>query len=93
LGVEGLRTVKLQAVAEAPPKSGSIVAAEWDFDGTGAYPESSVVTPKSKVEVSTTHTYSKLGTYFPVVRVASHRTGDAKPAFNASRISHVCAWW
>jgi hypothetical protein len=74
-------SVKLQAVAEAPPKSGSIVSAEWDFDGAGAYPESSKVTPNSRVEVSTTHTYSKPGTYFPVVRVASHRNGDAKTTF------------
>jgi hypothetical protein len=75
------QSVKLHAVAEAPPKTGSIVSAEWDFDGTGEYPEHSSVAPKPRVEVSTTHTFSKPGTYFPVVRVASHRNGDAKTAF------------
>jgi len=75
------QSIKLHAVAEAPPKTGSIVAAEWDFDGTGAYPERSTVTPKPRVEVRTTHTFPKPGTYFPVVRVAAHRTGDAQTPF------------
>ena len=75
------QSVKLDAVAEAPPKTGSIVSAEWDFDGTGAYPERSNVTPKSKVTVSTTHTFSKPGTYFVAVRVASHREADTKTSF------------
>jgi hypothetical protein len=73
--------VKLVAVAEAPPRTGSIVAAEWDFDGSGAYAESSKVTPMARVTVKTSHTFTKPGTYFPVVRVASNRQGDTKTSY------------
>ena len=75
------QSLKFNAVAEAPPGTGSIVSAEWDFDGTGAYPERSKITPRPRVTVSTMHTFSKPGTYFPVVRVASHRKGDAKTPY------------
>jgi hypothetical protein len=75
------QAVTLEAVAEAPPDAGSVVLAEWDFDGQGAYPERSMVTPASKVSVTTTHTFTTPGTYFPAVRVASHRHGDDKTPY------------
>src|SRR5207248_5959432 len=62
--------VELQAVVEVPPGAGSVVSAEWDFDGRGSYPERASVTPAAKVTVTTTHTFAAPGTYFPAVRVA-----------------------
>jgi hypothetical protein len=73
--------VTFNAVVEAPPQSGSIVLAEWDFDGTGAYPERSEFTPQPKLMVSTIHEFSKPGKYFPAVRVAAQRQGDAKTPY------------
>jgi hypothetical protein len=79
------QSAKFEAVAEAPTDTGSIVLAQWDFDGGGAFPEHSNVAPKSKITVSTTHTFTKPGTYFPVVRVASHRNGDTKTSYALAR--------
>ena len=31
-------TVTFEAVAEVPPGAGTLVRAEWDFDGAGAWP-------------------------------------------------------
>ena len=73
--------VTFNAVVEAPPHSGSIVLAEWDFDGTGAYPERSEFTPRPRLTVSAVHTFSKPGTYFPAVRVAAQRQGDARTPY------------
>jgi hypothetical protein len=75
------QSVKLDAVAESPPNTGSIVLVEWDFDGTGAYPERSKVTPKPKVTASATRSFTKPGTYFVAVRVASHRQGNTETSF------------
>jgi hypothetical protein len=77
--------VELQAVAEAPPGTGSIVFAEWDFGGDGAYPERSAVTPAAQVTVGTTHTFDEAGTYFPVVRVGSHRDANTDTPYALAR--------
>lgn len=71
------QAVEFSAVAEAPPKSGVIVKAEWDFEGAGEYPVVSEVKPHSRVAVTAKYTFSKPGTYFPALRVTSNRQGDA----------------
>lgn len=71
------QAVKFNAVADAPPKSGVIVKAEWDFEGTGEYPVVSEIKPHSRVAVTATYAFSKPGTYFPALRVTSNRQGDA----------------
>jgi hypothetical protein len=70
--------VTLSATATVPPGAGSIIAIEWDFDGTGTYPvrELSVDGTATELSVSTTHAYSAPGTYFATVRVTSHRHGE-----------------
>ncbi|WP_248831985.1 hypothetical protein [Frankia sp. Mgl5] len=63
---------------ETPPGTGEIVNVEWDFDGSGAYPEQAKVDgPDREARVTTTHTFAKAGTCFPVVRVISRRPGAA----------------
>lgn len=42
------QSVTLEAVAEVPPSSGSIVLAEWDFDGTGPTPKSRTSHPRPR---------------------------------------------
>ncbi len=79
------KKVTFTAVVEVPPHTGKVVSAEWDFEGGGTFPISqkaiSFDEKKGRATIKTTHTFSKSGTYFPTVRVASQREGDAKTAF------------
>jgi hypothetical protein len=70
--------VTLTLEAEVPPGAGTIVKIEWDFDGTGTWPElqAAIDGTQSKVSASVTHAYDRPGTYFPAARVSSHREGD-----------------
>ena len=67
---------------DAPPGGGTIVAAEWDFDGTGAFPfrHDDLDGSRSSVRLETTHAFDAPGTYFPCVRVTAHRDGDVDAA-------------
>jgi hypothetical protein len=69
--------VTLEVHAEVPPGAGTIIAVQWDFDGSGTYPESTKVDGSSAdVTLSITHRFDRPGTYFPTALVESHRTGD-----------------
>jgi hypothetical protein len=74
--------VTLSADIEAPPGGGTIVGAEWDFDGTGTFPfhHDELDGTRPTVRVETTHAFDTSGTYFPCVRVAAHRDGDVDAA-------------
>ena len=67
-----------QVTAAVPPGTGTIIAVEWDFDGSGAYPfrHEGIDGTAAELTVSTTHAYDRPGTYFGTARVTSHRTGD-----------------
>jgi hypothetical protein len=77
--------VEFRAVIEVPPGAGTVVGAEWDFEGAGDYP----VVEKfdnnnslfSRIALKTTYTFSKPGTYFPALRASSQRQGDFKTPF------------
>jgi hypothetical protein len=77
--------VSFSAIIEVPLNTGRVVAAEWDFEGAGNFP---VVAQLSKAKASgslltlkTTHAFSKPGTYFPTLRAASQRRGDARTLY------------
>lgn len=74
------QTVTFTAVAEVPPHTGRIVSAEWDFDGAGTFLSTGKFTPSdrsgSRATLKSTHSFTKPGTYFPTLRVASQRQGD-----------------
>jgi hypothetical protein len=57
----------------------------WDFLTSSVFPVAGKITPTdktgSRVRVKTTYTFSKPGTYFPTLRVASQRQGDTKTPF------------
>ena len=68
------------AWVEAPPGTGTIIAAEWDFEGDGDYP---VVEPFTNEDLSYTtmrldreYAFSTPGTYFPALRTTSQRLGQ-----------------
>jgi hypothetical protein len=77
------QSVEFTGLIEAPPGTGSIVGAEWDFEGAGDYPvkEQFSETTKSSVNVKTSYAFSKPGTYFPALRAYSQRQGDAKTPY------------
>ncbi|MDB5242570.1 MAG: hypothetical protein JWP57_3195 [Spirosoma sp.] len=57
----------------------------WNFDTSDAFPVPAQVKPSdktgSRAQVKSTHTFTKPGTYFPTLRVAAQREGDAKTRF------------
>jgi hypothetical protein len=74
--------VNLEVLAEVPAGTGSIVSAEWDFDGSGAFPfRHELDGSDTAIKLATTHTYDKPGTYFATARVCSNREGDVKAEF------------
>jgi len=73
-------SVSFKAVVEIPPNTGQIVAAAWDFEGEGRYPLkvdlNDIDMRRNRVTITSSYGFKKAGTYFPVLRVASHRQGD-----------------
>ncbi|GAA4435341.1 hypothetical protein GCM10023188_27290 [Pontibacter saemangeumensis] len=57
----------------------------WSFDKSGTFPVKGKFTPTdktgSRVTLKTTYTFSKPGTYYPTLRVASQREGNATTPF------------
>ena len=65
--------VRVRRLVEVPPGAGTIVAAEWDFEGAGDYPLSRGGARRlgDRAPSAATHTFAEPGTYFPA------RAGDA----------------
>ena len=77
-------TVEFSALVEVPSGAGTIVAADWDFEGAGDFP---VVAPFDNEESSYTsktltaaYAFREPGTYFPALRVTSQRRGEMNSA-------------
>ena len=72
--------VAFSALVEVPPGAGTIVAAEWDFDGRGDFPVTEPFTNEdlsyTTVRLDREHSFSAAGTYFPALRVTSQRQGQ-----------------
>ncbi|MDO8364375.1 MAG: tannase/feruloyl esterase family alpha/beta hydrolase [Actinomycetota bacterium] len=70
--------VTVTVVCEVPPGAGSIVAIDWDVDGSGTFPlhEEGIDGSSAGVERSITRTFDAPGTYFVTAKVWSHRDGD-----------------
>jgi hypothetical protein len=82
--------VGLSVHAEAPPGAGTIISVQWDFDGSGSYPESAKVDgTQTAVTLSTTHKYDVPCTYFVTALVESHRDGDVSAT--SRRISNLAS--
>ena len=59
-----------------------MVAAEWDFDGTGTFGAHSAVPRGAQTAtVTITRRYENPGTYFVALRGTSQRQGDTDTAF------------
>jgi hypothetical protein len=82
------KTVTFIATIEVPPGAGKVVAAQWDFEGAGTFSASSPIPANGKsntITVKTTYTFSKTGTYFPVLLATSQRHGDKNTPFTRIR--------
>jgi hypothetical protein len=74
-------TVTLHVAAQVPDGTGSIVSVEWDLDGSGLFSVAENLDPAGKISLDRRHAFDAPGTYFPTVRVAGHRDGDATSPF------------
>lgn len=71
------QTVTFNGTIDVPPGAGKVVAAEWDFDGSGAFAQSAQINQGvGSAKVSVTHRFEKSGTYFAVLRGTAQRQGD-----------------
>lgn len=79
------KKVNFTAIVGVPEHTGKIVTAEWDFEGTGSFSikqEKILFDEKTgSASLKMTHSFTKPGTYFVTLRVASQREGDAKTVF------------
>ena len=69
--------------------TGAIVSAQWDFEGGGRYAETAKLPthPQPTARIEASHSFARPGIYFPVLRVAAQRDGDAATAFG--RIQNI----
>lgn len=80
--------VQFSAAVEAPPGAGRIVAAQWDFEGSGDFPQAcDTFAPAEQVTLAATHAYATPGTRFAVLRAELHRDGD--PLARHCRIANL----
>jgi hypothetical protein len=86
-------TVSFFGTGEQPVGMGTIVRAEWDFEGTGAFESFPVDGKSPTVDVKAEHAYSSPGTYFASFRVGAYRDGTtAGPTTdNLARVRVVVA--
>lgn len=87
--------VRLAFSAVMPQGCGTIVKAEWDFDGTGQFPfaHAGIDGAAASLALETSHSYAAPGTYFATARIAGHRKGDVHATtrllFNLARVRIV----
>jgi hypothetical protein len=83
--------VTLNVTAEAPPGAGTVISVKWDFDGSGSYPftHSEVDGTAAALNLSTTHTFDRPGTYFVTALAESNRDGDINA--KARRLPNLAA--
>lgn len=74
--------VSFLATIAAPPGTGKVVGAEWDFDGSGNFVDKAAIgAAAGTVTLTATHGFDKPGTYFVTLRGYSQRKGDMKTPY------------
>lgn len=80
--------VAFSAYAEVPEGAGSLTAVEWSFEGEEDFPYKGVFELSDNGKQGNakySHSYTKPGTYFAVVRVMSQRDGDKTDLYTQVR--------
>lgn len=68
----------VEAEVEVPPGCGYIVSCEWSDEGNGSWSQSEPIPQLTTLATSRREiAFDRPGTYFPAVRVKTHRQGDA----------------
>ncbi|KAF5243551.1 hypothetical protein FANTH_8130 [Fusarium anthophilum] len=83
LSVNGKKDVKVEAGSivtfkvriEVPHGAGKVISLEWDFVGTGNFVKEGFGDVARSAETTISYNYSQRGTFFPVVKAASHKEG------------------
>ena len=75
--------VEFTAEVDVPAGTGTIVTAEWDFEGAGDFPHPTEGLDGSatRLRLATSYAFSEPGTYFPALRIASQRQGAVDSPF------------
>jgi hypothetical protein len=88
-----VQKVRFAGTVEVPPGTGKVVSAQWDFEGAGTFPVSTRVklidASGEKATVTTSYAFSRPGTYFPALRVASQRTPDGTAFARIENLARV----
>lgn len=81
-------SVHFSGEAEVPENAGTLVAVEWDFEGSGEFQASEQPAPQTRqLNLVADYSYQVPGTYFPVVRVTSQREGNSETSYG--RIQNI----
>ncbi len=75
--------VSFTGIVEAPPGTGKVVWAAWDFDGSGSFADVAALpkSPAAKASFKASHMFDKPGTYFVTLKAEAQRNGDAATPF------------
>lgn len=81
--VKAGEAVTFTAKIEAPPMTGTVTAAAWDYEGKNDFSSREELGREEdgSVTVRSTHRFEKPGTYFPVIKVQSNRMGTLDDIF------------
>jgi hypothetical protein len=76
--VQAGQPVALEVEIDVPPDAGAVVGAVWDVEGRGefAHPLDLPDEPGNPLRLTLQHSFDLPGSYFPCVRVTTHRDGD-----------------
>lgn len=79
--------VTFSGLIDVPRGAGKVVRGEWDFEGGGAFsiPANLRNVSATRTTAGATHSFSKPGTYFTVLRAISQRQGDRDSMFGRIR--------
>jgi hypothetical protein len=85
-------SISFKAEIEIPANTGKIISAQWDFEGEATFPIAAEIMhineEGSRAAVEATYSFSKLGTYFPVLRAVSSRLGDSSDIY--TQVMNLC---
>lgn len=70
--------VRFTGTIAAPPGTGKVVGAAFDFDGSGNFAAPARPARRQSAKVTASHSFAAPGSYFVTLRGASQRSGDAR---------------
>lgn len=81
--------VSFSATVQVPPGAGTIVSAAWDFTGSGSFTPAAFGKPRPTLTLGGSYRYTRPGTYYVSLKVASSRSGAAQPFAQVENLDRV----